>query len=128
MGFLEMYQGDDERHDFSIKNPDASAANLTGWTLWFTAYPSGVPRAEGVDDADALLLAHWVAGGASLNMSVASLAAGVVVLDLPAASTKLLTRQFYDYDLQRRNAAGRLKTIDRGTIQVTLETTRRSTV
>jgi len=128
VGFIEMYQGDDERHDFIIRNPDTSLANLTGWTLWFTAYPAGVARAEGVDDADALLLAHWVSGGAALNMSVATPATGAVILDLPAASTKLLTLQFYDYDLQRRNAAGRLKTIDRGTIQVTLETTRRSTV
>lgn len=132
MAQLQMVQGDDEPLQFTVRNPDASTANpegtptnLTGWTLWFTAYPADKPRVGGVNDADAFLLAHWVAGGASLHMSVPSLVAGVVILELPAAVTKLLTRTVYIYDLQRKNAAGKIRTIDWGTIHVKSETTER---
>ncbi len=134
MAQLKMVQGDDEPLQFTVRNPDASTANplgtpanLTGWTLWFTAYPADKPRVPGTTDSDAVLLAHWVAGGAALNISVASLTAGVVLLDLPAATTKALTLPVYNYDVQRKNAAGKLRTIDRGTINVTPETTQRIT-
>ncbi len=127
MAKLLIGQGDDEQLQLTVQNPDNAGTNLTGWTLWFTAYPADAPRVGGVSDTDAFLLAHWVSGGTSLYMSVVTPTTGVVDIEFPAAVTKLLTQRVYQYDLQRKNAVGKIKTIDRGTVVVTPETTQRIT-
>ena len=99
-----------------------AAYNLTGCTLWWT-----LKRDVSADDTDALIKLYWVSGGASDGITVATPANGQALVTLTPAQTDALGAATYQWDLQLKDGANRVFTVDSGQLVVKPDVTRRST-
>lgn len=123
MTHLSAVRGDTWLYSATIPNAAGGPYNLVGCTLWFT-----IKRNRADADADAAARLYWVHGGASAGINVATPGLGVATIKLTQAQTGAMTNVGYVYDLQLKDAAGDVWTVDEGTFGVRLDVTQRVTV
>ncbi len=119
MSYLSLIRGDSKEQIWTIKDPAGAAYNLTGCTLWFTLKASPL-------DADnlAVLAQHWVSGGTASGIAVASPVTGIATHTIMAAESAALTAgRSYAYDIQLKDAAGKVTTIESGWMAVERDVT-----
>lgn len=125
MAHLTGVRGDTIVRTATITQPDGTAYDLTGCTVWFTV-KEVTDRAANDDEALALL--YWISGGASNGIAVSAPATGVVTVTIPASTTATLSPgRAYRYDLQIEDPLNAVATPDRGTLIVTRDVTLRVT-
>jgi hypothetical protein len=138
---IDLTRGDTYEEYFKFLDPLDAPLNLSGCTVWLTAK-------EAVDDdaADATgIIKHYIvisgvgavtgSSGFALGgkdpetgATVSTAAAGVVTHTITAAESTVMATQDYVYDVQFKDATGRISTIiNGGTITVLGDVTRRVT-
>ena len=113
MTTLYLVPGDDFIYTATVTDEAGDAYNLTGSTLWFT-----VKRRKSDADASAIAQLYWISGGASSGITVATPATGVAAVRIVAADTDEITQAAHSWDLQLKDAAGVVRTVDFGTLVV----------
>ena len=113
MTTLYLVPGDDFLYTATVLDDDGDAYNLTGATLWFT-----VKRRKSDADASAIAQLYWIDGGASSGITVATPATGIAAVRIVAASTTAIVQAAHFWDLQLKDAAGVVRTVDFGTLVV----------
>lgn len=120
---LTARRGDTFLHAGVVMDAAETPENLTGGKLWFT-----MKESVRDDDGAAVASAYWVSGGASDGITVTNAATGAFVLALPPdVTTTWQGDRTYQYDVQYRSSSGRVTTVDRGTVAVESDVTRRLT-
>lgn len=118
---IELVRGDTYRRPLTIREPDGTAYDLDGSTVWFTLKRLGDTAA---DDAGALTQLTWESGGDSDGITVTSPATGTVTVEIPSDDTDGLNPAAkYRYDLQVV-ANGKVDTPIWGEVTVVTDTTR----
>ena len=113
MTTLYIVPGDDFVYTATVLDDDGDAYNLTGATLWFT-----VKRRKSDADTSAIAQLYWISGGASSGITVATPATGIAAIRIAAADTDEITQAAHSWDLQLKDAAGVVRTVDHGTLVV----------
>jgi len=108
----EMFRGDTLTFELALTNPKTGAPlDITGAKIWFTAKNNYVDP-----DNQAVIALDTVSGGVAITDAVRGLAR----VDVPP----LATRSFPDgpvktvYDVQIKDAAGIVTTVESGTLKV----------
>lgn len=119
MGQLTARRGDDWRYTGAVAAL-GEAYPLVDCALWLTI------KADVTDaDEDAVAQATWASGGDANGITVADETSGTFVVTFPATETAAWDGETeYVYDVQLRTAAGRIVTIDEGTLVVRGDVTR----
>ena len=90
--------------------------------MWFT-----VKRRLSDTDANAITKLYWVSGGAASGITVATPANGGAVILIAALTTAAFLQASYRWDLQLKDTAGIVRTVDSGVIVVRPKATVRTT-
>jgi len=112
MSRLSVYRGDDKTFNFTFKNSNGAAINITDWTIFFT-----VKEHETDADDDAKIKKDVT--------SHTSPTGGLSTLSITDSDTNLTPKKYY-YDFQYKKADGTIKTIVKGEFRVLTDITRRT--
>lgn len=125
MAALTIYQGKDFIENLPVLNPDGSAYDLTGATLWFTVK---LRSDQSQDDALASIKLYRIVGGLGDGITVTVPATGIATISMTAAQTEPLTiGESYVYDLQVKDTTGRVFTAFLDALYVSRPVTQRVT-
>ena len=113
MTTLYLVPGDDFLYTATVTDENGDAYSLAGSTLWFT-----VKRRKSDADTSAIAQLYWISGGASSGITVATPATGIAAVRIVAASTTAIVQAAHSWDLQLKDAAGVVRTVDFGTLVV----------
>lgn len=113
MTTIFLTQSDDLVYDVAMSTEAGAPYDLTGSTLWFTA-----KRRRSDADAGALVKLYWVSGGSADGISSDDQTTGEVVIRLSPAQTAAFVQAAHYWDLQLKDAAGVIRTIDSGVVVV----------
>lgn len=112
MAKIELIRGDSRTITIPITNPDGTAKNLTGCTVYFTVNATKEP----VSDASAVI--------AKSTTSFASPTTGIATISLTNADTQNITPGSYYYDVQLKDASGNISSEEQDRCVVKPDTTR----
>lgn len=123
MAQLTTVRGDTFTYTATITDETGAASDLTDCTVWVT-----IKAQPGDTDDNAIARAYWVSGGASSGITVSTPASGQFTVSFAAsATTNWVADGQYFYDVQLKNLANAIRTVDRGTVLVQGDITRRTT-
>jgi hypothetical protein len=119
---LYLTPGDDFSYTATIDDEAGADYNLTDCSVWFT-----VKRRQSDADIAAIVSLYWVSGGASSGITVATPSNGGVAIRITAAQTAAIVQAAHRWDLQLKDAAGAVRTIDAGVMVIQKRATIRVT-
>ena len=125
MSALTVYQGKVFKQGLPVLNPDGTAYDLTGTTLWFT-----VKLASDLSQNDTLapIQLYLIVGGAGSGITVTTPSTGIATIKMTTAQTEpLVIGESYVYDLQVKDTAGDVFTALKDALYVTSPVTQRVT-
>ena len=111
---LEIIRGDDTTLEFTFKDVDGSAIDLTGSEVFFTVKKNAKDL-----DADAVVIKDWVFPGDGSD--------GVLEFTLTSEDTDLDTRA-YSYDIQIKDSDGYIFSSSSGKLKVLRDITIREEI
>lgn len=101
---LSIYRGDDASIQFTIKDEDGDAIDITNDTIFFTVKTAKNSTAAGSADSTALIEKENGVGGHTTPTS------GITTFTLTDADTAIAPGTYY-YDVQRVDSGGLVSTI-----------------
>lgn len=114
-----MKRGDTFKTTLYVRDVNGAPQNVTGWVFWFT-----VKRFATDPDEKALFQARSddLSGAVTIDVAVT----GQITVRMPASVTRLFpdTPTRVVWDVQAKNVAGEIATIDEGRIKITPDITR----
>lgn len=122
MTTLLLRVGDDFLYTATVRDRAGGLFDLTGSTLWIT-----IKRYRSDADADAIACLYWQDGIGAAGISVADESTGEADIRLTPSQTLLFEQAAYVWDLQIQDAAGAIRTVDRGTLVAQMSVTTRTT-
>jgi hypothetical protein len=112
---ISMYRGDSKLIRLYIKDEANADYNLSSCKVWFTAKASKTQQ-----DIDALMLKST-----DDDITVVDSVGGELLVEFfPADTDSLTAAGSYFYDIQLKDASGRVWTVGEGTLNVLLDITR----
>lgn len=103
MSSLTVWQNETFKENLPVLNPDGTAYNLTGCTLWFTVK---LASDHSLDDTLALVKLYLIVGGAGSGITVPTPTNGIATIKMTATQTAALTiGESYVYDLKVKDTA-----------------------
>lgn len=125
MSAITIYQGKTRKVNIPVLNPDGTAYDLTGATLWFTVK---LRSDQSQDDVLAPIKLYRIVGGLGDGITVTLPATGIATIAMTPAQTEPLTiGESYVYDLQVKDTAGDVFTADTDALYVSRPVTQRVT-